>query len=240
MSKIDTRISQPLDYMAPVLRLPTKRELADMLSDPLHGGREWTYQGLGMVRTHLGMNREHRINVWHHRFRIPGVSTVHNHPWDLISIVQAGVLVNSRYSKRMADTMPRCRDIGISGSVAECEPATLRYYPMNAGIVRCGIHGGLDRTTVCETTLYPFPTERYEAGHTYRQRAYEVHETGFDDGTVTLNLRSNRNPNSDAWVYWPLGTKWVDAEPRPATREEIYFGCEVALRKMRSVAAASA
>lgn len=44
-------------------------------------------------------------------------------------------------------------------------------------------------------------------------------QTLFEDGTVTLNERIGDTEH--ARVFWPYGTDWVDAIPRPATREEV-------------------
>jgi hypothetical protein len=56
---------------------------------------KWQVQGLGMLRTYL--RDDWRLHIWDKSVRIPNVSPLHEHPWDLHSTIAAGILYNTRY-----------------------------------------------------------------------------------------------------------------------------------------------
>jgi hypothetical protein len=156
---------------------------------------DWTLQGLGMLRTYL--SKEVRLHVWDDRYAVRGVSTMHTHPWDFESLVVAGVLINKRY---------RVGDHGL---------------PYNAQELRCG-PGGCLKSSPYLVYLNQAPgVEAYTDGELYTQRADEIHVTKPQRGTVTLIHRRFHEDEDTARVYWPRGSRWVSAEPRPATPEEI-------------------
>jgi hypothetical protein len=51
-----------------------------ILEDPM---RQWTVQGLGMLRTYLPDNA--RLHIWNPALKFEEVSEHHTHPWDLVS-----------------------------------------------------------------------------------------------------------------------------------------------------------
>lgn len=172
-----------------------------VLSEPFTEG-QWTVQGFGFLRTYFGPRdnpKKFRLNVWDSRFTVPNVSTIHDHPWDLTSLIIAGHMTNERYIDR---------DVDYS-----------RLPKFSYTTIKTGVGGGLERglTKIC--TLEKYPTELYSPGDSYRQHAEEIHETKFLDGSVTLNERIGDTEH--ARVFWPAGTEWVDAIPRPATRDEV-------------------
>jgi|SRR6478736_2053127 len=162
--------------------------------------REWTAQGFGFLRTYFGpadAPKKFRLNLWHSRFTVPNVSTIHDHPWDLTSLIIAGQMVNQRYR------------------IGHASLDRTHHYTT----IKTGVGGGLERNDVQDCALVKYPSEIYRPGDSYKQRAEEIHETIFADGTVTLNERIGDTEH--ARVFWPYQTDWVDAFPRPATREEV-------------------
>lgn len=157
----------------------------------------WSIQGFGMLRTYLDPQKRWRLNIWHSRFAVPGVSIIHDHPWDFTSWVISGRFQNVRY---------------IHNS---------RFgTPYNWMVIKTGEGGGPDGGHG-EMRLREDWTESYQPGDTYRQSAEEIHASLYEDGTVTLNDRRRRPDGEHARVFWPDGTEWVDAEPRQATPDEV-------------------
>lgn len=165
--------------------------------------REWTVQGFGFLRTYFGpadAPKKFRLNLWHSKFTVPNVSTIHDHPWNLKSVIIAGQpFTNLRYKMRTHSGL---------------------YQPTHSYMtIKTGIGGGVEQGEIYDADLVPGFEEEYRPGDIYRQQALEVHETKFVDGAVTLNERIGDTER--ARVFWPYGTDWVDAIPRAATREEV-------------------
>jgi hypothetical protein len=160
--------------------------------------RQWQLQGFGMLRTYLP--NDVRLHVWSGLFAIPGVTTIHDHPWDFDSLVVAGRLHNTRFHafKRLPD-MPA--------------PNAYMMRSIKPGV---GLQVIADDAPVW---LRKCATETYEAGSTYRQAANEIHESRPEDGTVTLVHR--RRVGADvARSFYEADKGWVSAEPREATEHE--------------------
>lgn len=177
------------------LPFPVLRALVRRILESGPHFKGWTIQGLGMMR--LNIEDVGRIHVWNSAYAVRNVSTIHTHPWDLHSTVIAGRLVNTRY---------RRQDFG-----------TVTHH---VSVVQCGPGGGM-LDTPGSTTLVPFAPEVYTAGQAYEQRAVEVHQSTPDDHCVTLIQRPRNADKGRAHVFYPVGTPWVSAEPRPATRAEV-------------------
>lgn len=178
--------------------------------------REWTIQGFGFLRTYFGpadAPKKFRLNLWHSRFTVPNVSTIHDHPWDLTSIIIAGHMINQRYRMFEERRGPRPM-IGPTHDFTT---------------IKTGVGGGLERSEIGYCKLEKYPSEIYMPGDSYKQHAEEIHETIFADGSVTLNERIGDTEH--ARVFWPYGTDWVDAFPRPATREEVADAVLYSLRE---------
>lgn len=169
---------------------------------------EWTVQGFGMVRTKL--YDVGRIHVWDSRVRVPLVSDVHAHPWPLRSTVISGELINQRFEQ-------------VDDSVA----ATLKYV---ASKIATGEGGGLLGESK-EILLVTKSLEAYTAGQVYMQEPHEFHRSIPQDGTVTLLERPMGKPLQETDVFWPSGTTWVSAEPRPAKPHEVERAIEYALQR---------
>lgn len=198
----------------PAFRLAAVRVLVrNILESPC--SQPWSTQGLGMLRTYLDPDKVWRLNLWHHSCAVPGVSTIHDHPWDFKSLVVGGRFTNVRYFEAAAGASDRYR--------------SRRYLTHR---LRCGEDGGpVGPQRVVH--LVPHPDEMYGPGEVYSQKAEEIHESRYLDGTVTLNERVRRPDGDHANIYWPDGGPWVDAEPHMASREQIELCCVDARRWLR-------
>lgn len=155
---------------------------------------EWSLQGMGMLRLHLPDN--YRLHVWDSRYRVPNVSMIHDHlQWGLHSTVIAGRLSNRRY------------DESANGA------------PYMFAILKPG-YGCFFKSDPQDTRLSELPVDHYSEGECYSQEPSEIHQTDAKDGTVTLMHKTPTRDDSER-VFWPTGTYWVSAEPRPATPDEV-------------------
>lgn len=168
---------------------------------------EWSLQGFGMLRLHL--DYDVRLNVWDSRYRVKNVSLMHSHPWNFKSLIVAGKLQNFRFEP-------------VVGSAPD-------YPEYEYAVIKPGPGGGL-RENKGLIMLRSFSPEFYVEGEEYNQLHSEIHVSEPCDGTVTLNERQ-RVGEDIANVYWPKGTEWVSAEPRPAKLHEVRDITEAALKK---------
>lgn len=155
---------------------------------------KWSLQGLGMLRLYL--STEVRLHVWDSRYAIPGVSTIHDHPWSFKSLIVAGSVKQYRFT----------------------EPPEGEPYQFS--VLQCGA-GGCIKTFPTPINLSRSRMEQYGEGQSYEQRHDEIHESVPANGTVTIVTRTFREDTEHARVFWPAGTDWVSAEPRTATRDEV-------------------
>lgn len=175
----------------------------------------WTIQGFGFMRTKL--EDVGRIHIWDPRLAVPLVSTMHSHPWPLKSTIISGELINQRFG---IQTVPETGD--------ELIYQHSRIKTGEGG----GLTGELERVL-----LYADSPEYYRAGEMYEQKPEEVHRTIAEPGTVTLLERPQGPPLEEASVFWPWGTNWVSAEPRPVDQNNLYIVQQVvewALRRWGS------
>lgn len=199
------------DPLFPVVRLM----VAEVLRRPFD--REWSVQGFGMMRTYFGPEKQYRLNLWDKRFRVPNVSIVHDHPWHFESWIIAGHFTNVRYITGTTDYFAGREDDPnrIHYRVSACPPN------FHCQTIKTG-EGGGPVGEVANVFLIAEQPEQYRAGDKYSQRAHEVHASYYEDGTVTLNDRERLEDGEHARVFWPLGERWVDAEPRTATENEVW------------------
>lgn len=163
-------------------------------------GFSWQMQGLGMLRIYLDGAKKFRLHIWDSALRVPGVSALHNHPWDLKSKVVAGVYKQYRY-------VP----IQTYHTIRE---------EFNRVTIKCG-EGAACTSDVEKVLLSRQPLEEYTEGQEYFQQASEIHWSIPEDGTVTLVDRTPKEDADHACVYWRGKGGWVTAEPRLATAEEV-------------------
>lgn len=172
-------------------------------------GFGWSVQGLGMMRMYL--SDAVRLHIWDSALRVPGVSAIHSHPWDLQSRVIGGRYKQHRYQLLAPE-------------------ATHAYAEQfNVALIKCGENAGVVGEP---TTLYmiEMPLEVYAAGEGYLQKQEEIHLSLPEDGTVTLVERTFHEDRDHAAVYWRGVGGWVDAKPREATKEEVEEITQRALR----------
>lgn len=177
----------------------------NILEEPLE--RDWTIQGLGMLRTYLDPEKTLRLHVWSDGARFENVSELHTHPWDMLSTIIVGELRQHRYVPALdMDATHMCQKI------------------------LCGEGGGLCDAPR-QVALREMLPEDYDSGDSYRQLWWEIHRSEPMDGTVTLVQRQFTSDPDHAYVFWPVGEEWVTAEPRPATEDEVLRICEDSLAK---------
>jgi hypothetical protein len=173
----------------------------------------WTVQGFGMLRTYLGgpeYGKRFRLNVWDSTLAVPGVSIIHDHPWDFDSWIINGQFRNVRY---VAD-----------------EPADRyeRYNNYMFMVIKCG-EDGCSVSDPQRIRLRALPIECYVTGDKYHQNAAEIHASYYSNGTVTLNDRVGDTEHAKVfWVDKP-GAHWVDAKPREASPAEVEYATRLAL-----------
>lgn len=187
-----------------------KTEVAAILRRAGDELEEWSVQGMGMLRRYLPVEDDvpghtRRIHVWDSRLIVPGVSLMHTHPWDMVSEVFFGGLVNERYVYT---------DAGYEDEHW--------YYRQD---LRPGEGGGLFAKPV-KVNLRIDQEDTVVPGGIYTQTKNEIHVSCPQDGCVTIVDRvvpEGHNPDH-AYTFWPAEdgpNGWVSAEPRPATLREV-------------------
>lgn len=177
----------------------TRKLVSQILKAPYN--IKWSVQGLGMLRMYLSENL--RLHIWHNDFRVPNVSTVHDHPWDFESSIVAGQITNKRYVPAVEGT------------------------PFMHNLIKCGEGGGLTEVPPRSVMLEALPFETYRTDESYNQDAQEIHETEALDGTITIIRRTFHKDTEHAHVFWQ-GSGWVSAEPREATQAEVKYAIAAA------------
>ena len=176
---------------------------------------QWSLQGFGMFRLYL--SKDVRLHIWDDRFRVADVTDWHTHPWHFDSTVLCGNLRNER-----AKVDP-CRQ--IEGRFIDT-PNFLSHK------IHCGEGGGL-KGEPTPVRLDIISAETYFTGQSYHQRADEIHRTTYTNGTITVCKRQFLLNTEEAYVYYPIGTPWVSAEPRRATEVEVMTMRELALVRLK-------
>lgn len=171
-------------------------------------GYSWSIQGLGMLRLYL--SDELRLHIWDSRYRVPNVSSIHDHPWSFTSEVVVGRIVNKRYLKTNAPFL---------------SSETYRSVA-----IRCGVGGGVLHVEDSVQLEGPYLMEIFP-GARYSQTPEEIHDTEALDGTVTLVERKFGTDRDTAHVFFWKHGYWVSAEPREATCDEVRDITQQALDK---------
>lgn len=196
-----------------------KKLVENILRNP--EGFAWQVQGLGMMRIYLPGDSRYRLHIWDSALKVPGVSAIHDHPWDLQSYVVAGVYRQFRF-------------------VETDQVASLCNFQKVS--IKCG-EGACTISEPDSVDLDSFSIETYDANSEpkwngakkgmfhYEQSKEEIHLSCPEDGTVTLVRRTFGEERDIARVYWRGRGPWVDAKPRAATPEEIR---EVTLRSLNA------
>jgi hypothetical protein len=186
----------------------SKLLIANILQHP--ADFQWSEQGLGMLRLYLDSEHVYRLHVWDDSVRVPGVSPMHTHPWDLESTIVAGKLRQHRYT------------------LAAVAAHNVDEY--NVVTIKCGENAHeLDAPSII--SLAEQPLEIYREGQSYSQNANEIHWSLPDNGTVTLVKRTFGLDRESAKVYWRGKGPFVSAEPHPASPGTVKKICDRALER---------
>lgn len=152
----------------------------------------WRLQGIGLLALRLDDRREFRLHVWDPDACV-GDPPIHDHPYDFISTVIVGEVINTGYVEDPSGD-PYCRE---------------RYAPTN------------DRDRRTDTVrLVATSTATLGPGDHYRQLAGDLHDSHQTAGTVTI-IRCAWHDPPELTVCLRPGAPWVSGEARPATSEEI-------------------
>ena len=189
-----------------------KETLLDILKNPFN--YEWEVQGLGMMRTYL--NEDTRFQIWNKDLIVDGVTDIHTHPWDFISVILQGKITNHIY-KEYPEQVNKSK----------------KYF-------RCLINTGEDAYVKEKNEVYLLKCDKktYTSGNFYIHKKHIPHKITFKDGTITVLNKFNKNDescmeliplllcqdkkSSEAYTYVKDGNEWVSAMPRPAKDYEIY------------------
>lgn len=173
---------------------------------------EWSLPGFGMLRLYL--SKAVRLHVWDPTQATKNVSVIHDHPWDFRSEVVCGAITNVLYEEEPL-----------------LDGGSCNY--LRQAIV-CG-PGGHALGTPEPVRLNVSMIRTYQPGGEYYEIASALHESRPEPGTVTIVTRTFREDTEHARVCFPLGTEWVSAEPRPATRDEVLHFTKRALERLQEV-----
>lgn len=160
---------------------------------------QWSLQGLGMFRLYLPGNA--RLHLWNQQYAFSGVSGIHDHlQWkSLRSTVIAGWIENTAYAK-----VPVEDESGVTHMMGTFKTDGSGRMVGGAEVV------GLKR----------LGSQMYRAGESYSQLGHVIHYTHPAEGAVTI-IHREPEKHDLARIFWPAGTEWGSAVPRPATTEEI-------------------
>lgn len=187
--------------------LPMRHLVHNVLRKPLF--YDWDVQGFGMLRAYLDREHRFRLNIWDASLQVPGVSVIHDHPWDFSSVILQGVFHNVRYVEIPASTHSWAEEYCYHTIVPGPDGGPTSILGPSLG------------NEYSRMFLHAQPIERYLPGMVYQQKAKEIHASYFGGGAVTLNDRIRPPGPDEARVFWLAGGKWVDAKPRPAEFSEI-------------------
>lgn len=177
---------------------------------------EWSFQGLGMLRCYL--SREVRLHVWDPRLAVSNVSIIHTHPWNFESHVVAGRLIDTVYT----ETPLLANGLTHHKQTIQCGLGACVHGPMiDVRLIKRG-----DLTVGDSLGVIGYQTS-------YTRFRSAIHESRPEPGTVTIVERQFDDDTEHAYVYWPIGTQWVSAEPRPATSAEVVSMTVTALEWFR-------
>ena len=152
----------------------------------------WVIQEIGLLGLRLDDRREYRLHVWDPS-RCVGDPPVHDHPFDFVSRVVAGEMVNTRYEEDGAGT----------------EYLRTRYSPADE-----------DDRRAPDTVRLTGTATTYTAGGRYVQLAHELHDSRQLPGTVTIIRRAFQDV-PELTVCTRGDAEWVSGRSRPATPDEV-------------------
>ena len=125
------------------------------------GDFSWRMQDIGLMSLCLDDRRENVLHVWDPR-ETNGETPIHNHPFDFISTIIVGEMINTRYEE----------------SPGGFEYNRFRYFAPDENA------RSSDLVRLIKTSA------TYTEGEQYRQLAHELHDSRQLPGTVTAIRRS--------------------------------------------------
>jgi hypothetical protein len=152
----------------------------------------WTMQDIGLLGLRLDDRREYRLHIWDPSLCV-GEPPVHDHPFDFVSQIIAGEMVNTRYTEDPA---------GI-------EYSRIRYQTKNE-----------DAPRTADTVRLSGTATIYTEGGRYGLVAHELHDSRQLPGTVTV-IRMTAKDVPELTVCLLDDATWVSGQSRPATPEEV-------------------
>jgi hypothetical protein len=180
---------------------------------------DWSLQGFGMFRLYI--SKRVRLHVWDDRFAVPGVTTIHSHPWHFRSTVISGKMTDRLYEVRDTRNMKRSDERLFNKQQIVCGPG---------GGVAKGPSGGVLAPEPVYLSLLQEVT--IEAGASYGLTSEAFHESVPEPGTVTIIEREFLKDTEHAYVCFPHEETWMSAEPREALPKEVEAMAERALAKL--------
>jgi len=153
----------------------------------------WTMQDIGLLGLRLDDRREFRLHIWDPSLCV-GEPPVHDHPFDFVSQIIAGEIVNTRYTEDLA---------GV-------EYSRTRYSPTDE-----------DGRRAADTVRLSGTATTYTEGGHYGQVAHELHDSRQLPGTVTIIRMTFKDVPEELTVCRLDEVTWVSGQSRPATPEEV-------------------
>ena len=152
----------------------------------------WMMQDIGLLGLRLDDRREYRLHIWDPS-SCAGEPPVHDHPFDFVSQIIVGEMVNTRYTE---------------------DPEGFEYNRIRYSTSNEDVRGASDTVTLSGT-----PTTYTEGGR-YSQGAHELHDSRQLPGTATI-IRMAFKDVSELTVCRREDATWVSGRSRPATAEEV-------------------
>jgi hypothetical protein len=146
---------------------------------------------IGLLGLRLDDHRRYRLHVWEPRYSA-GEPPVHDHPYDFVSTVIAGEIVNNRYEQ----------------SPSGVEYRRVRYLASDSGVRRT------------DTVRLSGTSRTLREGEQYAQLAHELHDSRQQPGTVTI-IRCSFKDVAELTVCLRDEDTFVSGQARPATLDEV-------------------
>ena len=170
--------------------------------------REWTVQGLGLLRCYLDDKQSECLIIWSNALGSPRVPDIHTHPWDLGERVISGRIINARYK--------------------EVEPGLKHSQVYWRRLLTSDGESSEDVRVWLRNTRDDYV---YSGGHYTLDRG-EIHQVLPDNGTVTICVPwRKKQSQGGSFVY--ARKQWESVAPRLATVGEIQHTIDLAYRTKR-------
>ena len=146
---------------------------------------------IGLLGLRLDDRRKYRLHVWEPRYSV-GKPPVHDHPYDFVSMVIAGEIINTRYEE----------------SPSGAEYSRVRYLASD------------DRVRRTDSVRLSATSVTLREGEQYAQLAHDLHGSRQQPGTVTI-IRCSFKDVAELTVCLRDEETFVSGQARPATLDEV-------------------